>query len=121
MFADILHKNRVANFYLDSTLYNTPFVQNFPLFSPATLKARILVSTVTNFQFLTVSFSYGKVGNGIGVFNGGRQIDTTITVKTAGDLRTFIQGDAVGNGVRIQIRDTIIVPVNNSREVVIRL
>ncbi len=121
MFADIFYENRVATFDLDTTLYNTPFVQNFPLFRPATIKVRILVSTVTNFQYLTVTYSYGKVGNGIAIIHGGRQIDTTITAKTAGDLRTFIQGDAVGNGVNIQIRDTVVVPTNNTRQVVIRL
>jgi len=120
MFSDQVYQNRVATFDLDTSFYNTPFTQNFPLFRPAVIKVRVIASTVTNFQFLTVSYSYGKVSNGI-IFNGGRTIDTTITWKTAGDLRTFIQGDAVGNGVNIQKRDTVLVPTNNTRQIEIRL
>jgi hypothetical protein len=90
------------------------------LFQPATVKVRVIASTVTNFQYLTVSYSFGNVGNGI-VFNGGRSIDTTITWKTAGDLRTFLQADAIGNGVNIQKRDTVIVQTNNTRQIEIRL
>lgn len=117
---DQLYPNRVATFDLDTSFYNVPFVQNFHLFRPATVKVRVVASAVTNFQFLTVDYSYGKVGQGI-VFNGGRSIDTTITWKTAGDLRTFVQADAVGNGVNIQRRDTLIVPTNNTSQIEIRL
>lgn len=117
---DQLYPNRVATFDLDTSLFNVPFIQNFPLFRPATVKVRVVATASTNFQFLTVDYSYGKVGQGI-VFNGGRSIDTTITWKTAGDLRTFVQADAVGNGVNIQKRDTLIVPTNNTRQIEIRL
>ena len=117
---DLLYPNRVATFNLDTSFYSLPFIQNFPLFRPATVKVRVVASTVTNFQSLTVGYNYGKVGNGI-IFNGGRSIDTTIIWKTAGDLRTFIQADAVGNGVNIQKRDTLIVPTNNTRQIEIRL
>jgi hypothetical protein len=120
MYADPVYENRVATFNLDTSLYNVPYIQNFPLFRPATVTVRVITSTVTNFQYLTVDYSYGKVGNGI-VFNGGRRIDTTITWKTAGDLRTFVQGVAVGNGVNIRIRDTVIIPTNGTRQVEIRL
>jgi len=120
MFYDPFYPNRVSIFNLDTSFYNLPFIQNFPLFRPATVKVRIATSSITNFQYLTVSYSYGKVGSGI-VFNGGRTIDTTITWKTAGDLRTFIQADAVGNGVNIQKRDTLVVPTNNTGQIEIRL
>lgn len=120
MFVDPMYLNRVANFSLDSSLYNVPFTQNFSLFKPATVKVRVVASTVTNFQYLTVSYSYGKISNGI-VFNGGRTIDTIITWKTAGDLRTFVQGDAVGNGVNIQKKDTVTIPTNDTRQIEIRL
>jgi len=120
MFFDPFYPNQVATFDLDTSFYNLPFTQNFPLFRPATVKVRVVASTVTNFQYLTVSYSYGKIGNGI-VFNGGRSIDTIITWKTAGDLRTFIQADAVGNGVNILKRDTVIVQTNNTRQIEIRL
>jgi len=120
MFYDPFYPNRVSTFHLDTSFYNLPFIQNFPLFRPATVKVRIVASSITNFQYLTVSYSYGKGGSGI-VFNGGRTIDTTIAWKTAGDLRTFIQADAVGNGVNIQKRDTLVVPANNTRQIEIRL
>jgi hypothetical protein len=117
---DQMYPNRVSTFDLDTSLYNLPFIQNFALFRPATVKVRVVASTVTNFQFLTVDYSYGKVGQGI-IFNGNRSIDTTITWKTAGDLRTFVQASAVGNGVNIQKRDTLIVPTNSTRQIEIRL
>jgi hypothetical protein len=115
MFGDNqMYPNRVATFDFHKLFYNLPFIQNFPLFRPATVKKRVVASTVTNIQFLTVDFSYGKVGQGI-VFNGNRSIDTTITWKTAGDLSTFTQASAVGNGGNIRKRDTLIVPTNNTR------
>jgi hypothetical protein len=117
---DLFYPNRVATFHLDTSFYNLPLIQNFPLFQPATVKVRVVASALTNFQYLTVGYSYGKTGNGI-IFNGGRSIDTIITWKTAGDLRTFIEADAVGNGVNIQRRDTLIVPANNTRQIEIRL
>ena len=117
---DLTYPNRVTTFDLDTSFYNLQFIQNLPLFRPATVKVRVVASAVTNFQFLTVDYSYGKVGNGI-VFNGGRSIDTTIIWKTAGDLPTVIQTDAVGNGVNIHKRDTLIIPTNNTRQIEIRL
>ena len=120
MFADPLYEHRVAVFYLDSSKYNQPYIQDLPLFHPATIKVRVVATTVTNFQYLTVSYSFGMSGSGI-VFNGSRNIDTTIIWKTAGNLRTFIQADAVGNGVNIQKRDTIFIPINGSRQVEIKL
>ena len=117
---DLLYPNRVATFNLDTSFYNIPYIQHLPMFRPATIKIRVVASAVTNFQFLTVDYNYGKTGQGI-VFNGGRAIDTTITWKTAGDLRTFIQAVAVGNGVDIQKRDTLIIPTNNTKQIEIRL
>ncbi|RYE14359.1 MAG: hypothetical protein EOP45_19755 [Sphingobacteriaceae bacterium] len=120
MFADLSYPNRVATFDLDTSIYGLPFIQNFPLFRPATIRVRVIVTSTTNFQFLTISYTYGKVGNGI-VFNGGRKIDTTITWKTAGDLRTFVQSDAVGNGINIQKRDSIVITTNSTGQIEIRL
>lgn len=117
---DLMYPNRVATFDLDTSFYNQPFIQNFPLFRPATVKVRVIASNVTNFQYLTVDYNYGKVGQGI-ILHGKRSIDTTIIWKTAGDLRTFIQADAVGNGVNIQKRDTLIVPSNSTRQIEIRM
>lgn len=117
---DQMYPNRVATFDLDTSFYNLPFIQSFPLFRSATVKVRVIASTITNFRSLTVNYSYGKVGQGI-VFNGNRSIDTTITWKTAGDLRTFIQASAVGNGVNIQKRDTLIIPTSNTGQIEIRL
>lgn len=95
MFSNPVYKNRVATFDLDTSFYNMPFTQNFLLFRPATIKVRVIASTIANFQFLTVSNGYVKANNGI-IFNGGKTIDTTILWTTTGDLRTFIKGDAVG-------------------------
>lgn len=120
MFGDISYPNRVGTFDLDTSFYNVPFFQNFALFIPAIIKVRVIATSVTSFQYLNVGYSYGKVGYGI-VFHGGRKIDTTITWKTAGNLRTFIQADAVGNGVNIMKRDTIIVSANSTRQIEIRL
>lgn len=117
---DLTYPNRVATFNLDTSFYNLQFIQNLPLFRPAIVKVRVVASAVTNFQFLTVGYGYGKMGNAI-VFNGGSSIDTTIIWKTAGDLPTFIQADAVGNGVNIQKRNTLIVPTNNTQQIEIRL
>jgi hypothetical protein len=119
LFHDPYYGNRVSVFDLDTSFYNIPFIQNFSLFRPATLKIRIIASSVTNFQFLTVSYDYGKLNNGV-VINGGRQIDTTITFKTAGDIRTFVQADANGNGVNLSKKDTVIIPTNNTRQIELR-
>lgn len=118
-FHDPVNQNTVSVFDLDSTRYNIPFIQQFSLFRPATLRVRVIASTVTNFQYLTVDCSYGKASNGV-VLNGGRSIDTTLVFKTAGDLRSFIQADARGNGVFITRYDTLIVPARNSRQIEIR-
>ena len=118
-FSEPYYQNRVGVFNLDTSFYDIPFTQNFPLFRPATIKVRVIVSNVTNFQYLTVSYSYGKAGTGI-VLNGGRRIDTTITWKTAGDIRTFIQGAAAGNGINIVKRDTVIIPENKIGQIEIR-
>lgn len=120
MFSNQVYHNRVATFNLDTTFYNVPFHQNFVLFRPATLKVRVVASTITNFQFLTIYYNYGKAGTGI-VFNGGRKIDTTFTWKTAGDVRTFIHSSAVGNGVNVQKSDTLTVPTGETRQMVIQL
>jgi hypothetical protein len=119
MFADLVYPNRVNTFHLDSSSYNIPFEQNFPMFRPAYLKVRVIAANVTNFQFLTVSYSYGKTGIGL-IFHGGRNIDTVITWKTAGDLNTFVKADAVGNGVQIERSDTVLVGMNSTQQIVLR-
>ena len=119
LFHDPVYENRVSVFYLDTTLYNVPFIQNFLLFRPATLKLRVMASTITNFQYLTVSYSYGSTGYGV-VFNGGRQIDTTLIFKTAGDIKTFVQSDARGNNVNITKHDTLVIQSGNTRQLEIR-
>lgn len=119
LFNNPLSKNEVADFDLDSTHYNIPFVQQLPLFRPANLKIRVIASTVTSFQFLTIDYSYGKGGVGV-VLNGGRNIDTTLSFTTAGDLRSFIQADARGNGVNISIYDTLVIPARSTRQIEMR-
>ena len=57
---DLSYPNRVATFNLDTSFYNLQFIQNLPLFRPAIVKVRVVASAVTNFQFLTVGYSYGK-------------------------------------------------------------
>lgn len=118
-FHDPVNKNTVSVFDLDSSYYNIPFTQQLPLFRPATLRIRVIASTVTNFQFLTVDYNYGKGGIGV-VLNGGRLIDTTLIFKTAGDLRCFLQADARGNGVNISAYDTIVIPARSTRQVEMR-
>jgi len=119
LFNNPLTKNELAVFDLDSSQYNIPVVQQFSLFRPATLRIRVIAATITNFQFLTISNSYGKGGVGV-VLNGGRNIDTTLTFKTAGDLRSFIQADARGNGVNISTYDTLIIPSRSTRQIELR-
>lgn len=119
LFHDPFYKNRVASFSLDSTNYDIPVVKNLLLFKPATLKLRIIAFTVTGFRFLTVSYGYGIGSNGY-VFNGPRSIDTVLTFKTAGDIRTFIKVDAKGNNVDITKYDTIQIPANAIGQVEIR-
>jgi len=117
-FADPGYKNRVGIFHLDSTQYNLPFVQNFSLFRPATLKVRVIVPASANFQIITVSCEFGRGGNGISM-NGGRAIDTTLSWSTAGDLRTYVRADAVSNGVAVTRKDSIIVSTNSTGTVTI--
>jgi len=105
-FYDPLNQNDVKIFNLDSSQFNAPFNQDFALFRPAKLAVRFRATTVTNFEFLTFSYHYGIPGTGI-ILNGRRTIDTTITFQTAGDVRTFIQWDAAGNGVNIRKNDTL--------------
>lgn len=119
LFNNPLTNNEVAMFDLDSSRYNTPFVQQFSLFRPATLRIRVIARNVTNFQFLTVDYNYGKAGIGV-VLNGGRNIDTTLTFITAGDIRNFIQADARGNGVNISTYDTLVIPASSTREIEMR-
>jgi len=119
LFNNPLDPNEVAIFDLDSTHYNTPFVQQLILFRPATLKIRVIASTVTNFQFLTVSYGYGKGGVGVSL-HGGRNIDTILNYKTAGDLRSFIQADARGNGVNISLYDTLVIQARSTRQIEMR-
>lgn len=120
MFAGLIYKNQVATYHLDSTDFDMPVVKNLLLFRPATLKLRVIANTVTGFNFLTISYGYGKGSDGF-VINGPRSIDTTFTFKTAGDIRTFIQVDAKGNGVNVEKFDTILIPANATKQVEVRL
>jgi hypothetical protein len=120
MFAGLIYKNQVATYFLDSTDFDKPVVKNLLLFRPATLKLRVIATTVTGFSFLDVDYGYGK-GSEIVTINGPRSIDTTFTFKTAGDIRTFISVQAKGNGVNVEKFDTIVIPANNTRQVEIRL
>lgn len=107
---------KVRNFYLDSNNFDIPFVQNFHLFFPATMKVRIKTSTVTNYKFIAFGYSYGNgIGNGINI-EGGRQIDTTVTFKTAGGIQSFLMYGIYGNGISIERRDTLLPPVNGVKE-----
>ena len=106
-FYGFLNQNELSVFDLDSTHVNVPFTQNFVLFRAAKLSVRFVAEIVTNFDFLTFSYSYGPIGNGIS-FPGGRKIDTTIHFQTAGDISTFVQWEAKGNGVNISKKDTLI-------------
>lgn len=112
LFHDPFYGNRVSTFDLDSTLFNAPFIQNFSLFRPAYIKIRV-TATLSTIQSLTLSYHYGVIGNGI-VLNGGRSIDTTLTYKTAGDIRTFIQADISSVGFLNSKKDTIIVKANTT-------
>ena len=105
-FYDPLNQNDVKVFDLDSTQFDIPFNQDFSLFRPAKLIVRFRATTVTNFEFLTFSYNYGVGGTGI-ILNGRRTIDTTITFQTAGDIRTFVQWNASGNGVNVRKNDTL--------------
>jgi hypothetical protein len=119
LFHDPFYGNRVSTFNLDSTLYNIPIIQNFSLFKPAILNVRVIANTITASQSLSVSYTYGIIGNGI-VLNGGRSIDTTLSFKTAGDLRTFISADIRSVGFSNSKKDTIIVNSNTTKNHEIR-
>ena len=95
-------------FYLDSSKINVLQVNNLVLYKTASLKFKIKASTITSFLFLTVTYSYGPGGYGV-VLNGNRMIDTTVAFKTAADLPTYVSWDAVGNGVNINRKDTLVV------------
>ena len=114
-FHDPFYGNRVSTFYLDSALYNTEFIQNFSLFRPAYLKLKVIANNVPAMQSLTILYDYGRGGGGI-ILNGGRAIDTTLTFKTAGDLRTFISAVNFNNGSPISKKDTIFINSNTTRQ-----
>jgi len=101
--------SELALFNLDSSRINIPQVNNLTLYKAAIIKFQIKAATVTNFDFLLVTYSYGTNSYGP-VINGGRAIDTTLIYKTASDIPTFINWNALGNGVSISQKDTLIVP-----------
>ncbi|WP_461487235.1 hypothetical protein, partial [Pedobacter sp.] len=119
-FYDPQNENRVRYFDLDSTKLNNNIVQNFALFEPTTLRVRFKATTVTNFSYLTFSYNYGPSGYGI-ILNGKRTIDTTISYKTASEIRTFIKWDALGNGVTIKKADTLNLTKNSTTDYLIEL
>ena len=114
-FHDPSYGNRVSTFHLDTALYNTDFIQNFSLFRPAYLKLRVIANNVPAMQSLTILYHYGRGGGGI-ILNGGRAIDTTLTFKTAGDIRTFISAVNHNNGSPISKKDTIFINSNTTRQ-----
>lgn len=107
-FHGILNQDDLAIFDLDSSNVDKPFLQNFSLFRKAKLEVRFVANTITNYEFLNFTYGFGSTGSGI-TFPGGKKIDTTITFQTAGDIATFLKWDAVGNGVNIVRKDTILV------------
>jgi hypothetical protein len=107
-YGDKTEKNLLI-FQLDSSKINIPQVNNVALYKVATLKIIVKAVTITNFGYLTIGYNYGR-GNFGPVLYGGRSIDTTLIYKTAGDIPTFINWNARGNGVDINRNDTLIVP-----------
>lgn len=104
----------LSRFYLDSSEINIPQINNLRLYKAATLKFRIRAVSITNFEFLTVTYGFGT--NGFGpVINGDRSVDTTLIYKTAADIPTFISWDALGNGVNIQRKDTLTVSAGTEK------
>ncbi len=109
-------QQKIKLFYLDSSNFNVPFVQNFNLFRPTTLKVRFRATTITNFNFIAFGYSYGGgLGGGINI-DGRRQIDTTVNFTTGGNVQSFIMYGAYGNGVTIERRDTLMLSPNTVTE-----
>jgi hypothetical protein len=105
-FYDPFGDNTVTNFNLDSSQFNMAVAHDFVLFRPAKLTVRFRAVTITNFQFLTFSYGYGIVETGV-ILHGGRNMDTTISFNTAGDVHTSVRWSAKGNSVDVQKRDTL--------------
>ncbi len=102
-------QQKIKLFYLDSSNFNNPLVQNFNLFRPTTLRVRFRATNITNFNFIAFGYSYGGgLGGGINI-DGRRQIDTTVNFITGNNVQTFIGYGAYGNGVTIERRDTLII------------
>lgn len=101
--------NTLLLFLLDSNKINIPQVNNVALYKAASIKFVIKAATITNFEFLTIGYGYGRNNFGT-VLRGRRSIDTTLIYKTAADLPTFINWNARGNGVDIHKNDTLLVP-----------
>lgn len=114
------YPNRVARFDLDTSLYNFPYNQNFLLFRPATLQVRVTSSSAPDSKRYSLNFNYGKTRTGLWLL-GSRPIDTTITWKIAGDLRTLVEASATINGVYVKRQDSLIVPANTTRKIELRL
>ncbi|MFT3826451.1 MAG: hypothetical protein QM731_21200 [Chitinophagaceae bacterium] len=110
----------IMTFLLDSTRLNSPVVNNIALYKASTLKINVKTDSITNFNFLTVTYSYGNGGYGQAL-NGGAPINQTLTYKTAADMPTFIQWNAYGNGVSISRKDTIVVPSGTEKVYDIKL
>ena len=104
-FCNVQQDDILGYFNLDSTQINDTTHQNLKMFKVSKLKIHYLVQNITNFQFLTFSYGIGQGKQGW-VFGGGKY-DTTIEYNTAKGIPTFIDWDALGNGVTIQKHDTL--------------
>ena len=112
-FYNPFNLNDIAVFNLDSTQLNIPVVHNSPMFREAKLNVRFKATSVTGFEFLTFTYHFGNGATGI-VLNVKRAIDTTISFTTAGDIKTFIQWDATGNGINIRKNDSLLIANGSS-------
>ena len=99
----------LSRFYLDSSNINISQINNLFLYKSTTLRLKIKATSITNFDWLTITYDYGKNGYGPAI-KGNRTIDTTFIYKTASDRPTYINWNARGNGVNIYKSDTLIIP-----------
>lgn len=111
--------HKVKQFYLDSNNFSIPFLQNFNLYLPSTMRVRFKASTITNFNFLAFGYSYGNgLGAGINI-EGNRQFDTTVSFRTAGGIQSFLMYGIYGNGVYIERKDTLVPSANDIAEYIV--
>lgn len=114
---NLYERNKLPAFRLNSTNYNIPYVVNYPLFLPGTVKVRVVLPPQPAPEFVGVSYNYGKVPFPLGPAGWVTQLDTTFSLPTAGNINTYIEVYRKKPGFQDIRYDTVLVPIHGVRTV----